>query len=57
MFYEISVEFLYLGYNTVLRNLEIRHYGPVCNVLETGLYEIKVCPKKMGLFDLEIGLA
>ena len=28
----------YLGYNTVLRTLGIRHYGPVCNVSETGLY-------------------
>ena len=29
---------LYLGYNTVLRTLEIRHYGPVCDVSETDLY-------------------
>ena len=26
-----------LGYNTVLRTLEIRHYGPFCDVSETGL--------------------
>ena len=31
----------YLGYNTVLRTLEIRHYGPVCDVSETGLYKLK----------------
>ena len=31
----------YLGYNTVLRTLEIRHYGPVCDVSETGLYEVR----------------
>ena len=33
----------YLGYNTVLGTLEIRHYGPVCDVSETGLY-IKLSP-------------
>ena len=28
----------YLGYNTVLQTLEIRHYEPVCDVSKTGLY-------------------
>ena len=39
----------YLGYNTVLQTLEIRHYGPVCDVLETGLY-LAVSFKKFNAF-------
>ena len=27
----------YLGYNTVIQTLEIRHYGPVCDVSEMSL--------------------
>ena len=30
----------YLDYNIVLRTLGICHYGPVCDVLETGLYSV-----------------
>ena len=33
---KFQVNLPYLGYNTVLRTLEIRHYGPVCDVSETG---------------------
>ena len=34
---KIQLNLPYLGYNTVLRFLEIRHYGPVLDVSETGL--------------------
>ena len=33
----------YLGFNTLLRALEIRHYGPVCDVSETCLYLLPGC--------------
>ena len=29
----------YLGYNTESRTKEVRHYGSVCDVSETGLFE------------------
>ena len=36
-FRKIQLNLPYLVYNTVLRTLEIRHYGPMCDVSETGL--------------------
>ena len=35
----------YLRYNTALRTMEIRHYGPVCEVSETGLYSCILDPE------------
>ena len=39
LFKKFKLNLPYLDYNKVLQNLEIRHYGPVCHVSETGLYE------------------
>ena len=36
-FTKFQLNLPYLGYNTVLRTLEIRHYGPVHEVSKTGL--------------------
>ena len=36
-FTKFQLNLPYLGYNTVFRTLEIRHYGPVCDIWETGL--------------------
>ena len=38
-FTKFQLNLPYLRYNTVLRTLEIRHYGQVSDVSETGLYE------------------
>ena len=38
-FTKFQLNLPYFGSDTVLRILEIRHYGPVCDVSETGLYE------------------
>ena len=32
---KLQLNLPYLGYNMVLRALEIRHYGPVCDVSKT----------------------
>ena len=36
-FTKFQFNLIYLGHNPVLRTLEIRHYGPVCDVSKTGL--------------------